>query len=436
LVKQRLKAIIENLILFLGKLPQSATILGGQPFYIGVNLDLSGTFVMQDYPLEEPFFSTLKVQAPNKTTQRAQCYLAYYSPSDQRKFIIKTGDCQQNNIYICHRRLYENETPKCSDGYPNVFINSTFDFTLDPRFLNYRKLSLNNKRVELTNMMTRLDQTRSYYSFFNNLWYSSLPCFDVVGITAQKDGERALLKYCEWKGMPVSCAAIFTTFPTDRGMCCSFNMKAADEIFQGTTYPMLVKTMQNYDKANSYSNSTLPTEFAEKLEPTTIPGRNKGLVVILDAHSDLFAPSSVDGDVDGFIGIIGPTNSFPFMSQEGFDIRPGQSNSVILSALRIDADGSLRALNVNDRNCKFSDESADLKFYKEYSYTNCMFECSLLFAKNKLKIDKNLADACIPWYFPSPEDSITICNPWDAVDFLQLMINKVKLHLYRRVSEF
>ena len=131
-------------------------------------------------------------------------------------------------------------------------------------------------------------------------------------------------------------------------------------------------------------------------------GRNKGLVVILDAHSDLFAPGSVDGDVDGFIGFIGPTNSFPFMSQEGFDIRPGQSNSVILSGSRIDADQNLRSLNVRDRNCRFSDESEDLKFYKEYSYTNCIFECSLIFAKNKLKLEKNLTDACIPWYFPSP----------------------------------
>ena len=385
---------------------------------------------MDDYPLEEPFFSMLKVQASKRAVGNL-CYLAYFAPSNEYKIIIKNGVCQQNQIFICQRRLYDNVTPKCSDGYPDVIINSTFDITLDRRFLNYRKQSLNNKREELTSMMTRLDQARSYHSFFNNLWYSTLPCFDVKGITAEKDGERALLKYCEWKGMPVSCAAIFTTFPTDRGMCCSFNMKAADEIFQGNTYPLLVKSMQDYDKANSYSNSTLPTDFAEKLEPATIPGRNKGLVVILDAHSNLFAPSSVDSDVDGFVGMIGPTNSFPFMSQEGFDIRPGQSNSVILSGSRIDADESLRSLNVKDRNCRFSDESTGLKFYKEYSYTNCIFECSLIFAINKLKIEKNLTDACIPWYFPSPDDTIIICNPWDAVDFLELMVNKVKLNKHR-----
>ncbi len=48
----------------------------------------------------------------------------------------------------------------------------------------------------------------------------------------------------------------------------------ADEIFQGNTYPLLVKTLQSYDKNSSYSDSTLPTDFARKLEPATIPGVN------------------------------------------------------------------------------------------------------------------------------------------------------------------
>ena len=274
--------------------------------------------------------------------------------------------------------------------------------------------------------MTRLGPTGAYETLFQNLWYSSIPCFDVQGVTAQKNGERAMLKYCEWKGMPISCAAIFTTFPTDKGMCCSFNMKAADEIFQGHTYPMLVKTLQTYDKEHAYSNSTLPDDFAKKLEPTTIPGRNKGLVLILDAHSDLFSPASVDSNINGFIGFVGPKNSFPFMSQEGFDIKPGQSNTVTLSGYRIDADKSLRSLSPKERSCRFSDENVDLKIHKEYSYTNCIFECSIVFAKNELKIKKNLTKPCIPWYFPSSDDSITVCNPWDAMDFMELMIQVKK----------
>jgi len=274
-------------------------------------------------------------------------------------------------------------------------------------------------------MMERLGSSPVYKTLFQNLWYSRLPCFDVIGVTAQTNGEKALLKYCEWRGMPISCAAIFTTFPTDKGMCCSFNMKASDEIFRGNVYPTVVKNLQEWDKNNSFSNSTLPSEFLKGLEPKTVPGQNKGLVLILDAHSDLFSPASVDNNIDGFIGLVGPTNSFPFMSQEGFDIKPGHSNTVTLSGYQIVADESLRSLAVGERSCRFPDENSDLKIFKEYSYINCIFECRLLFAKNELKIQTNSYEACLPWYFPSSDDSIRVCNPWDAIDFEKLMI-KVK----------
>jgi hypothetical protein len=91
-----------------------------------------------------------------------------------------------------------------------------------------------------------LDNTTnwSFRAIFSNLWYSTLPCFDVKGVTSDKSGDIGVLKSCQWKGKPISCSAIFTTFPTDRGMCCTFNMKAADEIFRGSEFPELVKSLQ------------------------------------------------------------------------------------------------------------------------------------------------------------------------------------------------
>jgi hypothetical protein len=380
---------------------------------------------MNDYPLEEPFFTKLTVQVAN-LTRTNRCFIAFYNSTSQYQLVIKDCDCSQKHIYICQRRIVVK--PNCSESYG--ILNSTLDILWDPRFQNYRKESLIGMRNKFMDKMLRLDTTRAYEAIFQNLWYSSIPCFDIEGVTAKRNGERALLKYCEWKGVQIPCAAIFTTFPTDKGMCCAFNMKAADEVFQGKTYPRIIKTLQNRDKQNSFSNSTLPSEFAEKIEPKTIPGRSKGLVLIIDAHSDLFAPASVDSNINGFIGLVGPTNSFPFMSQEGFDIKPGQSNTVTLSGYRIDADESLRSLKIKDRNCRFPDENSDLKIYKEYSYANCIFECSLLFAKYELKIKKNLTDPCIPWYFPSPHDTITICNPWDAMDFVDLMM---KVNFYNLI---
>ena len=51
----------------------------------------------------------------------------------------------------------------------------------------------------------------------------------------------------------MSCQAIFKTLPTDRGMCCSFNMEKAEEIFQKSTYSALVQDMQSFDESNRYT---------------------------------------------------------------------------------------------------------------------------------------------------------------------------------------
>ena len=42
-----------------------------------------------------------------------------------------------------------------------------------------------------------------------------------------------MIKRCIWKGVRVSCSSIFSMYPTDRGMCCSFNMQKAEEMFKG-----------------------------------------------------------------------------------------------------------------------------------------------------------------------------------------------------------
>ena len=76
------------------------------------------------------------------------------------------------------------------------------------------------------------------------LWYSTLPCFDLINTTSNHRNEKSLLKSCFWKGVELPCEAIFKTFPTDRGMCCAFNMKSAEEIFRDKMYSNLVKELQ------------------------------------------------------------------------------------------------------------------------------------------------------------------------------------------------
>jgi hypothetical protein len=55
-------------------------------------------------------------------------------------------------------------------------------------------------------------------------------------------------------------------------------------------YPQLVNELQESDNMASFDSQIPPAWYLNQDEPKTLPGKNKGLVLILDAHSDLFAP--------------------------------------------------------------------------------------------------------------------------------------------------
>jgi hypothetical protein len=67
-----------------------------------------------------------------------------------------------------------------------------------------------------------------------------------------------MLKSCSWKGLSLPCSSIFTMFPTDRGMCCSFNMKKADLLFRQSNYTQMIHKLVNRDMKMSYEDSTVP----------------------------------------------------------------------------------------------------------------------------------------------------------------------------------
>ena len=85
---------------------------------------------------------------------------------------------------------------------------------------------------------------KSYESMFQLMWYSQLPCFDVNQITSTKMDEMSFIKKCSWKGKEISCPSIFEMQPTDRGMCCSFNMEKAERIFQKSKYTEVISKYQ------------------------------------------------------------------------------------------------------------------------------------------------------------------------------------------------
>lgn len=163
---------------------------------------------------------------------------------------------------------------------------SNLDYIFNPNYTEARNVQLDQARSQYKQVFRKLDLNQSYSGLFQLLWYSHLPCFDIkeISILSKEFGEEfegsALLKECRWKGNNIPCSAIFKTFPTDRGMCCTFNMQAVENMFKNGTYSAHVKKMQDKDFAEAEEGPVaVPSDFASKKEPSPQPGMTKGLQV-------------------------------------------------------------------------------------------------------------------------------------------------------------
>ena len=322
------------------------------------------------------------------TDDNFDCLSAQFDP-DSDVLQVVSNDCEKQNEVICrvysYFYLHTVEVLYCIVMRPSSYDNMNYFEMLFNPILEEGRHKIHSKMKAFTmDMVNRLDQHRAYDSLLSTLWYAYFPCFDLKHITAMRDGDSAIIKYCEWKGIAISCSAIFSSYPTDQGMCCSFNMKAADEIYHSGPYSKIITDLQAAATAAAFANSSKPYWYLRASEPSSIPGRNKGLFLILDAHSDMFTISSQDNDFDGFFGLINPSGTFPLMALEGFEIKLGHLNSVSLTATRVDADDDMNDVDINDRKCLFSYENSNLLIFKEYSYSNCMFECQIIYVREKV----------------------------------------------------
>ena len=304
--------------------------------------------------------------------------------------------------------------------------SSIFEVLLDPAIRIHQNNAASIPIQMFKNIYKRMNNTSSAPAIKSMLWYSTLPCFDVRGVTSNKEGEKSILRDCRWKGVKIPCSAIFTTFPTDKGMCCAFNMQAAEEIFQGQLYSGMLKYFQTDDQLNAFTNSTLPDWYLKAKEPKSQAGLNKGLYVMLDAHSDILATGSTDKDFQGFSGLIDNSDSYPLILQNGFQIQTGHVNTVALSATKVEASEDLRSMDPVSRNCRFPDENSNLRIYKSYSQSNCFLECSIFYAQRMLLSEaENKSVSCIPWYLPFPDGDFTVCDPWESIKFSSYMFSKI-----------
>ena len=289
---------------------------------------------------------------------------------------------------------------------------------LDPRQAQSRNQLVEDTQKRFKEMFGGLETRKAYQSLFEILWYSQLPCFDVQNISSNEREEMSMIKKCFWKGKHVNCASIITTIPTDRGMCCSFNMKAAEELYRASKYADALSRLQVHDKNLSFPGTKGELTSLERPQPQA--GLNKGLILVLDAHSNLISSGTVFDNFRGFLSTISSPKEFPMTSRSSLLLRPGQLNTVGISAFTVKADDAIKEYSPQIRNCYFSDESP-LKIHKIYSQSNCLLECSMDYAsQNVPNMGTNFSE-CIPWFYPVSDVESKMCDPWEQKAFQELM---------------
>ena len=218
--------------------------------------------------------------------------------------------------------------------------------------------------------------------FLSFIRYTQLPCFDTNGIS--KADQFGMLKACIWQGKEFPCSELFRAFPTDQGMCCSFNMKNADEMFQKSKYNQILDMMQSRDKNGSLVKDKFKGKAVTwKANPMAQAGRKKGLQVVLDAHSDKLTGGTVPEDFDGFSAVIDSNSQFPTVNRKTVLLRPGHNNIVAMEATKVTSNEAIRQFRPLKRNCLFPDEMK-MNIHKNYSQANCMLECTMNYAIKKV----------------------------------------------------
>ena len=314
----------------------------------------------------------------------------------------------ENSSSICNSILETNDAPIGIKKLGIIF---------NPCLANEKEKLEKSSKEKYQKTFGSIDMHKSFQSLFELLWYSQLPCFDVANLTSKFKDEISLIKRCYWKGKEISCASVFVTRSTDRGMCCSFNMEKADRIFKEGTYGKMVMSMQTKDRSGSFDINELPHLGIN--EPSTQPGQDKGLMLVLDAHTDKVSSSSVSDDFRGFITVVDDNNDYPITERNGFLVKPGMENHVAISALEIMGEESIRSIDAKNRDCYFSDENS-LEMHQKYSQSNCILECNLNYALEMMKYENKTL--CIPWFYPIPDNKVDqFCDPWDTVIFQDFM---------------
>ena len=286
-------------------------------------------------------------------------------------------------------------------------IDDWFDRPLIDVFFNPERSSekdevVKQKTMDLSSWFSSGNFSKGYPDLFQLMWYASMPCFNLPGVNSNN-----MLQSCQWHGQTVDCSEIFQMVPTDLGMCCGFNHKAALKL---SNYSILVEKMQKEDQKLLQVGTSKVNNGRLRRKKVKV-GKSRGLRLVLDQHTNQESSSTVHDDYYGLQLFIGNPEEFPTLRERSLLVKPGYENFVEVSGYLVTSSHDIKRLDPSMRNCLFEDEGS-LDFHSVYSYSTCKFECSIKNVSAQL--------GCIPWYMPNGNES-EVCNPWQAMNFSKIL---------------
>lgn len=332
-----------------------------------------------------------------------------------------------------------------SDNTPKKPENiEKFDLFLDPDKEEERENQVRESVAAYDEKFGSLDMEKSYEPMFELLWYSQMPCIDIQGITSDQRDELSFIKRCYWKNRPISCNAIFQKRPTDRGMCCSFNMEKAENILKESKYAYAISSRQEDEKERGFEVSEVPEWYLDDNEPKAEAGRNKGLTLVVDRHSDIISASTVMDNFQGFVTVVDDNDKYPLTSSSSLIARPGYETNMEVKSTQVYAENEIRDFGPEKRDCYFPDE-LDLDMHQLYSQSNCLLECRVKYAYECMKtcmefeqmcdcgnvtlmtdVLGEMKDSCTPWFYPVQNEKVgKMCNPWNMLKFVDILENDI-----------
>ncbi|XP_050353697.1 pickpocket protein 28-like [Nymphalis io] len=213
-----------------------------------------------------------------------------------------------------------------------------------------------------------------------------------------------MLSLCIWNSANMNCQDLFNAQLTDEGLCCTFNVVHRENMFRN---PKDLNDM-NITFPLPSVDWTPESGFPENAPADGFPwraqgiGTDHGLTLVLDANVAEYYCASTKST--GFKILLHNPTETPNIAKLGEVYGPGIEARVAIQPRILDAQPTLKFIDVNKRLCLFSSEQK-LVFYRTYTLRNCEMECE---ARIMLDVCK-----CVLYYMPKNKTT-RVCGKADA----------------------